>query len=165
MAQGKNKLSAIAVRNAAPGVLHDGGGLMLDKAESGGKWLYRYSIAGRQREMGLGAYPEVSIAAARVDREKWVAVLQSGLDPISERTRRLAAVGDGPTLQELVEMVFESRKAGLRGERERGRWMSPLRMHVLPKLGKRKVVKIYQTDIRDAIAPIWRKKTRPRRKQ
>lgn len=163
MARGKNKLSAVAVKSAPAGKLQDGGGLFLDKGETGGKWIYRYTIAGRRRDMGLGTYPHVSLAAARADRDKWAAVLQSGSDPISERERRLEAERaelsrEDPTLAELIDIVFESKKATLRGDGERGRWMSPLRLHVLPKLGNRRASKIHQTDIRDVLAPIWRKK-------
>ena len=43
------RLTAIAIKAAAPGRLLDGGGLMLDRAETGGKWTYRYTIAGQRR--------------------------------------------------------------------------------------------------------------------
>ncbi len=157
------RLTAIQIKNSPTGKLQDGGGLILDKTGAGGKWIWRYSIAGRRREMGLGAYPAVTLAAARGDRDKWAAVLQTGLDPITERTRRAEAEraaldNEGPTLAELVEMVFEARKSSLRGEGTRGRWMSPLAMHVLPQLGKRRASKLHQTDIRDVIAPIWKTK-------
>lgn len=163
MARAKNKLTAMEVKTAAPGKLQDGGGLILDKGESGGKWIFRYSIAGRRRDMGLGTYPSVGLAAARAERDKWAAVLHGGIDPISERERRIEAekaelTRDDPTLTRLVEMVFEAKKATLRGEGTRGRWMSPLEKHVLPKLGTRIASKIHQTDIRDALAPIWRTK-------
>lgn len=159
----KNKLSAVAVRHAPPGKLQDGGGLILDKGEAGGKWIYRYSIAGHRRDMGLGPYPDVTLAAARLERDKWAAVLYSGIDPIAERKRRIEAARveasrENPTLAQLVEMAFEGKKATLRGDGERGRWMSPLKIHVLPRLGKRPASEIHQNDIRDVLAPIWRKK-------
>ena len=155
-------LTAITIKAAGDGRLQDGGGLMLDKIGAGGKWTYRYSIAGRRREMGLGAFPGVSLAQARAERDKWAVVLHAGLDPVTERQRRIAAEAaqsnEGVTLAELVDMVFEARKASLRGEGERGRWLSPLRIHVLPKLGKRRAGTLTQTDFRDVLAPIWRKK-------
>ena len=54
--------------------------------------------------------------------------------------------------------MFEARKARLRGDGTRGRWLSPLRVHVLPKIGKRRILSLHQRDIHDAIAPIWRTK-------
>lgn len=164
MARTRNNLTAVKIRAAAPGRLSDGGGLILDKSEDGtGKWLYRYSIAGRRRDMGLGSYPPVTLADARRARDEWAALLLRGLDPISERERQRAAEKAAidktdPTLAEITSIVFEARKAGLRGEGVRGRWRSPLDLHVLPKLGKRRISTLHQADIRDVLAPIWRRK-------
>lgn len=165
MANGKNRLTALGLKNASGKVVQDGGGLMLVRSGDGegGGWVYRYSLGGKRRDMGLGAYPDVSLANARRERDKWQAVLATGIDPIEERKRRSeearrAAEPAGPTLSELVATVFEARKAMLRGEGQRGRWLSPLRLHILPKLGDRKVSEIHQTDIRNALAPIWRSK-------
>ena len=79
MAQGKNKLTALALKNAPGNVVQDGGGLSLTRTPTGGKWTYRYSIAGRRRDMGIGTYPDVTLAEARRERDKWAAVLVSGL--------------------------------------------------------------------------------------
>jgi len=163
------RLTAVEIKNKGPGKLQDGAGLVLDKTTDGGKWIYRYSIGGRRREMGLGSYPAVSLAQARAERDKWAAVLHAGTDPITERKRRLEAErialdGEGPTLEELVQMVFESRRASLRGAGARGRWLSPMRVHLLPKLGKRRAASLHQTDIRDVVAPIWHRKHETARK-
>ncbi len=41
---------------------NDGAGLLLHKRkDSGAQWLYRYTIHGRRREMGLGALRDVSL--------------------------------------------------------------------------------------------------------
>ncbi|ULB09144.1 integrase arm-type DNA-binding domain-containing protein [Cereibacter azotoformans] len=164
MATEKNRLTAIAIRQAPPGRLHDGGGLMLEKGEASGKWIWRYSFAGKRRDMGLGSWPKVSLADARRARDGWAAVLLSGLDPISDRNRkreqeRADMSRSDPTLEEVARATFEARKPGLRGGGERGRWFSPIERHVLPKLGKRRISTIHQTDIQQALAPIWRTKT------
>lgn len=154
----------MAIKAAATGKLHDGGGLILDKIDGTGKWIYRYSLSGRRREMGLGAWPVVSLADARRARDRWEAVLASGTDPISERNRlleaeRAALEKDDPTLADMCRRVLDAKKDGLRGGGERGRWLSPLETHVFPKLGKRRIASIHQTDIRDVLKPIWSKKS------
>ena len=45
-----------------------------------------------------------------------------------------------------------------------GRWFSPLRLYVLPKLGKVPVADIDQNDIRDILQPIWHTKADTARK-
>jgi Arm DNA-binding domain len=59
----------------------DGGGLYLQVTKGGDaalhrSWLYRFAIAGRERQMGLGSFPTVGIAEARAkaaDARKLVA--------------------------------------------------------------------------------------------
>lgn len=160
MTRSTNRLTAVKIKATEAGKLQDGGGLVLDKTAAGGKWFFRYSIAGQRREMGLGSFPGVSLADARKARDKWAATLADGKDPITERKRLLAeekAALDrkDPTLSEVTATVFESLKGKLRGEGTRGRWRSPLDTHVLPKIGKRRLSDLHQTDIHDAIKPIW----------
>jgi len=48
------------------GILHDGGGLYLRVAAAGSRsWVFRFQLAGKRRDMGLGSYPEISLAEAR----------------------------------------------------------------------------------------------------
>lgn len=161
MGRGANKLTVAAIK-AGAGTLQDGGGLILERTGSGGKWTYRYSISGRRRDMGLGSWPAVSLADARKERDRWAAVLRSGADPINERNKlksEAVAQAGARLLRDVTAEVFEERKADLRGDGTRGRWMSPLITHVLPQLGGRPIAEIHQTEIRDQIRPIW--KTKP----
>ncbi|WP_143128665.1 site-specific integrase [Rhodobacter sp. JA431] len=155
-----NKLTAITIRNAAPGRYGDGGGLYLDKTEDGGKWLYRYTFGGKRRDMGLGTLSAVTLAQARKERDKWAALLASGQDPITARRREREAEAsrDDPTLEDLVQTTFEAIKHTLKGEGEAGRWLSPLRVHVLPKIGKRPVSTLGAADFVRVLQPIWRAK-------
>lgn len=165
MVQTKNALTAVEIRKSGAGRLLDGSGLMLDLGPDGrGKWTYRYSFAKNRRDMGLGSYPDVSLAEARRARDRWAALLLRGVDPISERNRlreqeRAEMDRQDPTLAEVAQTVFEAKKAGLRGEGERGRWFSPIRTHILPKLGHRRISTIHQSDIKATLQPIWKTKT------
>lgn len=155
-----NRLSAGFVKSAPIGKHCDGGGLWLIKREDGGaQWVLRVTVHGRRREMGLGAFPTVGLAAARDMAERWRAVAASGRDPIKEREReaREAARADN-TLRVIALAAFEARKAELKGDGKAGRWFSPLELHVLPKLGRVPVQDIDQRDIRDTLAPIWHTK-------
>ncbi|KQB15132.1 integrase arm-type DNA-binding domain-containing protein [Rhodobacter capsulatus] len=156
----RDKLTAVKIRAAAPGRYGDGAGLYLDRTEDGGKWLYRYTIAGRRRDMGLGSLDAVTLAQARRERDRWAAVLASGRDPISERAREreAAATREDPSLSDLVDTVFGAIKHTLKGEGEAGRWMSPLRVHVLPKIGTRPASSLRTADFVRVLQPIWRTK-------
>jgi hypothetical protein len=71
------KLSAVEIAKAkGPKVLHDGGGLYLrvapNRRDANGKekpgskaWVFRFQLNGKRRDMGLGSYPDISLAEAR----------------------------------------------------------------------------------------------------
>ena len=155
-----NRMSAAQVKNAEPGKHSDGGGLWLVKHATGSaQWVLRVTVHGRRREMGLGSYPDLPLKDARDSAAKWRTLVAQEVDPIKQRQKeRREAVRNLHVLNEIAADAFESRKAELKGDGEAGRWWTPLKLHVLPKLGKVPVAEIDQTDIRDALAPIWHSK-------
>ncbi|MCV2892569.1 tyrosine-type recombinase/integrase [Lentibacter sp. XHP0401] len=159
-------LTAQAVKAASAGKFSDGGGLWIFKNDDGGgKWVLRVHVHGRRREMGLGAYPRVSLKEARLEADKWRRVSQQGKDPIKQRqAAQRAAERNMHLLTDIALDAFESRKAELKGDGKAGRWFSPLELHILPKLGKLPVSEIDQRDIRDTLAPIWHVKAETARK-
>jgi integrase len=160
MSLATNRLSASTAKAAPVGKHADGGGLWLVKRTDGGaQWVLRVTPHGRRREMGLGAYPDVSLKEAREVADKWRALVRQGLDPIKERERqRREAARNIHKLADIALDAFESRKAELKGDGTAGRWFSPLELHILPKLGQVPVADIDQKDIRDTLAPIWHTK-------
>ena len=166
MAHALNKLNNATVKAAGPGKLSDGGGLWVYKNTSGNaKWVLRYTLHGRRHEMGLGAYPNVTLREARESAEQWRAVVRQGKDAIKERERqRREAERNLHILSDIAADAFESRKADLKDDGKAGRWFTPLELHVLPKLGRTPIADIDQTDIRDTLAPIWHDKADTARK-
>ena len=78
----EKKLSDRQIKNAPPGKLYDGGGLICRKSESSIKWVYRFSLNKKQHDMGLGTYPQVTLAEARLLRDENRKLLANGLNPI-----------------------------------------------------------------------------------
>ena len=59
-------LTALFIKSAPPGKHEDGHGLRLIKREDGGgQWVFRYTLYGRRREMGLGGLKALSLKDAR----------------------------------------------------------------------------------------------------
>lgn len=166
VAKGREKLSAVMVRQAPAGKYGDGGGLWLVKSGKGaGSWVLRLAVHGRLRHMGLGSIVDVSLKEARETAARWRSVVQAGGDPIRERERRKREVERNlHFLKDVAEDAFESRKAELKGDGTAGRWFTPLELHVFPKLGKTPVAEIDQIAVRDALAPIWHTKAETARK-
>ncbi len=155
-----NRLNARSVATLGAGKYNDGAGLLLHKRKDGGaQWLYRYTLHGRRREMGLGALRHVSLKQARELANQWRSVLREGRDPIKERNKqKREAISNLHYLKDIALDTFESRKAELKGDGKDGRWFLPLRLHILPKLGCLPVSEITQTEIRNTLAPIWHTK-------
>ncbi|WP_375707158.1 tyrosine-type recombinase/integrase, partial [Bartonella sp. AA126HLJHH] len=129
------------------------------RKDGGAQWLYRYTIHGRRREMGLGALRNVSLKKARELANQWRSVLHEGRDPIKERNKqKREAISNLHYLKDIAIDAFESRKAELKNDGKDGDWFLPLRLHILPKLGCLPVSEITQTEIRNTIAPIWHTK-------
>lgn len=162
----KNRLSASFVKSAPVGKHCDGAGLWLIKRDDGGaQWMLRVTVHGRRREMGLGGFPALGLAQARDVAAHWRSVAAAGRDPVKEREAEArAARREDISLAVITADAFESRKAELKGDGTAGRWLSPLNIHVLPKLGKVPVTDLDQRDIRDTLAPIWHTKADTARK-
>jgi integrase len=156
----KDRLSAGFLKSPPVGKHCDGAGLWLVVREDGGaQWVLRVTVHGRRREMGLGGYPSLGLADARKLAQRWRDVAALGRDPIKEReAEERTARREDITLAILTADAFEARKADLKGDGKAGRWLSPLNLHVLPKLGKVPVTDLDQRDIRDTLAPLWHTK-------
>jgi len=161
-----NRLSASFIKTAPVGKHCDGAGLWLVKRDDGGaQWVLRVVVHGRRREMGLGGFPALGLAEARKVAGRWRDVVAAGRDPVKEReAEERAARREDISLAVITADAFEARKAELKGDGKAGRWLSPLTIHVLPKLGKVPVTELDQRDIRDTLAPIWHAKADTARK-
>src|SRR5262245_11524706 len=89
-----DRLTERAVRaKQIRGAYADGAGLYLHVSKFGTKaWMFRFKLAGKRRDMGLGGYPAVSLAEARQKAAQARKLRDAGLDPIAERsatTKRL----------------------------------------------------------------------------
>lgn len=83
-------LTDTAIRKAIPGPkarkLSDGKGLYLELSPAGGRWWrLKYRIAGVEKRISLGTYPETSLKVAREKTEEARALIAQGVDPSQAR--------------------------------------------------------------------------------
>ncbi len=154
-----NALGQLRTKNLGPGKYPDGQGLWLVKRSRGaGKWVLRLAANGKRREMGLGRWPDVSIAEARDRAAAARRTLRDGLDPIVEREKAKYRP-NRLTVTRAIDSCFEARKAELKDDGQAGRWMSPLKHHIIPKLGTYPIEDIDQHALKRVLEPIWHEKT------
>lgn len=73
--------------------LTDGGGLYLAVSPTGGKvWRLRYEIAGKEKLLTIGPYPDISLLEARDARSAQKKLPREGKDPSEEKAQRRRAV-------------------------------------------------------------------------
>ncbi len=161
-----NKLPAIGLKSLPSGKHEDGGGLRFVRRKDGtAAWVFRFTIHGRRREMGLGPYPDVSLKAAREMATEYRQQATRGIDPIAKReAEKREAIRNLHVVRDVAQDCFEARKAELKGDGAAGRWFSPLEIHILPKLGKMPIAEVDQISVRDTLAPIWHEKAETARK-
>lgn len=138
----------------------DGRGLMLVKnSKVSGKWIFRYPVMGtkKRREMGLGRWPDVPLAEARDKADEARALLRNGIDPIADRSSHQHHQS-GTTVAEIIESCFEARQAQLKNDGKAGRWLSPLSVHIIPKIGNINIEHVDQHVLRETLEPIWHTK-------
>jgi integrase len=129
-----------------PKKLFDGGGLHLFISTAGSKtWRLAYRIDGRPQTMSFGAYPAISLAAARAKRDEIKAVLAEGGDPMAPRRVQRA----GLTLEEASATYWDGR--GDLSESYRTNARRAIEMHLVPTLGKRNIGSIERQDLMGAL--------------
>lgn len=89
--------------------------------------------------------------------------LRDGSDPIADRRKAKRTIRK-LTLREAIDGCFNAKKAELKRDGEAGRWMSPLAVHIIPKLGATAVDDIDQHHLLEVLRPIWHDKSEAARK-
>lgn len=161
------ELSAIEVRNlTAPGVHFVGGvaGLALRIKDTGAKsWILRTLVGSNRRDMGLGGFPDVSLAQAREDARVARAKVRAGVDPIDEaraaRSALIAAQLSMLTFQQAAEAYIDAHKAGWKNEKHQKQWASTLQAYAFPKIGTVLVRDVELPQVLAVLEPIWKTKT------
>ena len=128
MSRPSNRLSARAVQAAGPGYHCDGAGLYLLVTPAGtASWVFRYTLRGRKREMGLGSAADFSLAQARERAAAQRRLLADGHDPIDARRTAHALPDVIPRTWGEARRDFISAKAGeWRNGAQREQWEQSL---------------------------------------
>jgi len=144
-------LNAQKVKAAKPGRHGDGRGLFLYVKPSGTRsWMLRYQVQGRRRDLGLGAYPDVTLAMARERATEARQLIANGEDPIAKKQQAKPKTFKGAALE-----LIESKRHGWKNAKHAAQWTSTLESYVFPKIGQVQVAKIETADVISTLTPIW----------
>ena len=145
-------LTAAKIRTITKTGLHgDGRGLYLRVAPGGSRgWIQRISIDGRRRDIGLGGYPTVSLAKARLHADANRTAVAEGRDPLAEKRR-----AHTPAFREAALRVHEANLPRWRNGKHTTGWLQSLERHAFPVIGDMAVDRIDRSDMLRVLAPIW----------
>ncbi|MFK7745255.1 MAG: tyrosine-type recombinase/integrase, partial [Roseobacter sp.] len=139
-------------------------GLMLQITPSGGRsWLLRTMVGEKRRELGLGGFPDVTLAMARERAREMRDQIWRGIDPIAERKQRrsevLAAQRRGLSFAEATERFLDVKLDAFKNAKHRQQWRNTLETYAFPELGDMLVEDIGVQDVLRTLKPIWTDKT------
>ena len=124
---------------------------MLDVTARGSRsWLLRIQRDDKRHDLGLGPYPEITLAEARAKALERRRAILGGAPPLARRQ----AV-KGLTFKEAAEALIESKRDGWRNFKHRQQWQNTLAEYVYPLLGDRDVKAIETVDVLAVLRPIW----------
>ncbi len=170
-------LTAVEVKSASnsgrsPLMVADGGGLYLRVAPSGSKsWILRYQLNGKRRDMGLGAFPAVSLAEARTKAATQAALAKnSNVDPVAQRQAereaaaeqarqaQVEAARESVTFAKAATAYVDAQAPGWKNAKHVDQWRNTLATYCAP-FGSKPVDAVTVDDVEAALRPLWLSKT------
>ncbi|RYG86770.1 MAG: site-specific integrase [Alphaproteobacteria bacterium] len=160
------ELSALAVsRLRADGRHAVGGadGLHLRVAGASRAWVLRAKVGARRCDIGLGPFPEVTLAEARDAAIDLRRQIRRGVDPLEERkqarlhhqTQRQPLV----TFRSCAEKFVEMNQAGWKNTKHAAQWSATLKTYAFPTIGETAVAAVDTPALLAILQPIWTTKT------
>jgi integrase len=162
------ELSALDVKRLQhPGHAHNatftvGGvdGLLLQITSSGARsWILRCKVGTKRRHIGLGGFPDVTLAGARERARETRDMIRQGIDPIEHRKATRAALEAaqkrGLTFSEAMEKFLVGKLAEFDNLKHKKQWRATLDAYAVPAVGKMLVDDIGVLDVQRILEPIW----------
>jgi integrase len=154
------KLTQIALKSLVkkPGRHSDGGGLYFRvMGEGKSYWVYRFTVAGRERETSIGPFPELSLAEARerhAELRKRVKV--DKIDIIGEKraAKTVQSISAVPAFGLMADLHIETHEGSWRNPKHRRQWVKTLGEYCAD-IRDKPVDQIKTADVLSVLRPIW----------
>lgn len=132
-----------------PYKLSDGGGLYLLVNPNGSRyWRLKYRIAGKEKLLALGVYPDITLAEARQKRADAKKVLAAGGDPGQEKQEEKQAKEQAVANSfERLAMEWHSHKSTSWSEGYAEHLLMYLKKDIFPFIGQKAITDISQVEM------------------
>jgi integrase len=129
-------------------------GLRLRVKDTGARsWVLRTTVDGRRVDIGLGAFPEVSLAAARERATEELEKIRGGANPILQR-RQTQKVAEW-TFKRCADAYIAAHRSSWRNAKHAQQWENTLATYAYPVMGAKHVRDVSKSDVLACIEPYW----------
>jgi len=120
-------------------------------------WIFRFTIAGRRHDRGLGPYPEVPLANAREESVRLRQAIRRGENPLSKT--QVASAPRRPTFSAFATEFIQTHAAQWRNRKHVDQWRNTLKDYAFPVIGETPVDQVTTEHMLRILTPIWSAKT------
>jgi integrase len=118
-------------------------------------WILRVKVGDQRQPIGLGSYPQVSLAAAREQAAKLALEARQGVNlkakKRAQRSSLIAAAAKNKTFRECAEAYMEAHSSDYSSDKHRKQWPATLEAYAYPIIGNMLVSDIVMRDVRNVL--------------
>ena len=134
----------------------DSGGMYLQVSPAGSKrWFLKYRVGGKEKQLALGSYPDVSLKLARLARDAAKLQKAEGYDPVQVRKVEKLKAGrtEGDTFK-VVALEWCKKQAPQWSESHAVRMLRQLERDLFPWIGDRRMIDIHPMELLSALQKV-----------
>lgn len=109
-------------------------------AQTPRSWILRVKVGDQRQPIGLGSYPQVSLAMAREQASKLVMEARQGVNlkakKREQRSALIAAASKNKTFRECAEAYMEAHSKDYTSDKHRKQWPATLETYAYPIIGQ-----------------------------
>ena len=150
---------AKARRLSAPGLHTVDTTLYLRVTDRSKYWVQRITIKSKRHDLGLGAFPVVSVDEAREAAFLNRRVVRAGGDPLAEKRKAMK-----PDFEAAAMASLDTLRPTWRSGKTEKEWLRCMDTYVFPHIAHKRIDLINRVDILDILVPLWTEKNQTARR-
>jgi integrase len=134
----------------------DSGGMYLQVSPAGSKrWFLKYRVGGKEKQLALGSYPDVSLKSARLARDTAKLQKSEGTDPVQARKLdKLKSTRNTGDTFKAIALEWYSKQAPQWSASHALRMLRQLERDLFPWIGERPIAQIHAMELLAALHKI-----------
>jgi integrase len=126
-------------------------------------WIFRYTHQGKQHNIGLGSFPNLTIAEARIKAQEARDELDKGTNPVitknASRALKETPKTEKISFKEFAHSCIQTKRAEWTNQKHGDQWEYTLEEFAYPIIGDKHLDEITMEDVLEILTPIWTTKT------